>query len=144
VEFRVEGSAERLWGTLTNISLHGCHVEMNTTFPVGTKVNVVLKSFGIRIQAPGTVRAMSPFLCMGIGFAELEPNQLANLKQLLDTLSGRIAVSNSAVVEEYGIRDILASTDQRAFLEEIAKFFQKNQLLDRKEFHQIVKRFRRS
>ncbi len=117
---------------------------MNTTFSVGTKVNVVLKSFGIRIQAPGTVRAMFPFLGMGIGFAELEPDQLANLKQLLDTLSGRIAVSDGAVVEEYGIRDILASTDQRAFLEEITKFFQKNQLLNRAEFHQIVKRFRRS
>ena len=38
VEFRTEGSDVPMWGTLTDISLHGCYVEMNTTFPVDTKV----------------------------------------------------------------------------------------------------------
>jgi hypothetical protein len=47
----------RMWGTVPDVSLHGCYVEMNTTFPVGTKVDLVLKSFGIRIESPGTVRA---------------------------------------------------------------------------------------
>ncbi len=146
----MEGSDKCMWGTLTNISLHGCYVEMNTTFPVGTKVGVVLKSFGIRIQAPGTVRAPGavratyPSLGMGIGFMELEPDQQANLRELLDALSGRITVSSDVVVEEYGIRDIPASADQRAFLEEITKFFQQNQLLNREEFYQIAKRVRRS
>jgi hypothetical protein len=162
-ELRAEGSGKRLWGTLTNISLHGCYVETNTTFPTGTKVHVVLKSFGIRIEAPGKVRAPGtvrdthPFMGMGIGFAELEPDQEAKLKQLIDALSGRIAVSNSTVMEEYGKRDALASADQqtfakdtlafvdqRAFLEEITKFFQKNQLLNREEFYQIAKRVCRS
>ncbi|HEY6302122.1 MAG TPA: hypothetical protein VIX14_03565, partial [Terriglobales bacterium] len=36
-------------GTLTDVSLHGCYLEMNTTFPVGTKVKLVLKSFGVRV-----------------------------------------------------------------------------------------------
>ena len=46
-EFRVEGNDARMWGTVTDVSLHGCYVEMNTTFPVGTKVDLVLKSFGV-------------------------------------------------------------------------------------------------
>ena len=56
VEFRTEGSDVRMWGTLTDISRHGCYVEMHATFPVGTIVNLVLTSCGIRIQAPGAVR----------------------------------------------------------------------------------------
>ena len=57
-----------MWGTLTDISLHGCYVEMNATSPIDTKVDLVLKSFGIRIEVSGTVRTSYPFLGMGIGF----------------------------------------------------------------------------
>ena len=40
VEFRAEGSDVRIWGTLTDISLHGCYVEMSTTFPVDARVDL--------------------------------------------------------------------------------------------------------
>jgi hypothetical protein len=143
-EFRTEGSDARIWGTVTDISQHGCYVEMNTTFPVGTKVDLVLKSFGIRIETPGEVRASYPFLGMGICFAELEPVQRMQLKQLLAALAGRSAVSNGIPAEEKGVNDALRSADPRAFLDEITEFFQKNQLLSRTEFQQIAKRVRRS
>jgi hypothetical protein len=42
------------------------------------------------------------------------------------------------------MKDTLRSADPRAFLDEIAEFFQKNQLLSRSEFQQIAKRARRS
>jgi len=144
VEFRTEGGDVRMWGTITDVSLHGCYVEMHTTFPVGTKVDLVLKSFGIRIQAPGTVRTSYPFLGMGICFAEIEPEQQLQLKQLLTVLAGRSAVSNGGSARENGMKDTLGSADPRAFLDEITEFFQKNQLLSREEFHQIAKRVRRS
>jgi hypothetical protein len=133
-----------MWGTVTDVSLHGCYVEMNTTFPAGTKVALVLKSFGIRIETPGTVRASYPFLSMGICFAEIEPAQQMQLKQLLAALAGRIAVSNGMSAEENSVKDILASADPKSCLNGIAEFFQKNQLLSRNEFHQIAKRARRS
>ncbi len=148
MEFRAEGDDVRMWGTLTDVSLHGCYVEMNTTFPVGTKVNLVLKSFGVRIQTPGEVRATYPFLGMGIRFAEIEPEQQLQLKQLLDALAGH-GVSNGVSAQENSVRensmkDALASADPQAFLDEIMGFFQKNKLLSREEFHQIAKRVRRS
>lgn len=59
VEFRSEGSDEHLWGTLTDISLHGCYVEMSDTFPVDTNVYLVLKSFGLRIQTQGRFAPLS-------------------------------------------------------------------------------------
>jgi hypothetical protein len=143
-EFRAEGNDARMWGTVTDVSLHGCYVEMNTTFPVDTKVGLVLKSFGIRIEAPGTVRASYPFLGMGICFAEIEPAQQIQLKKLLAALAGRSAVSNGMSADENNLKDSLASADPKSFLDGIAEFFQKNQTLSRDEFHQIAKRARRS
>jgi hypothetical protein len=143
-EFRTEGSDVPMWGTVTDVSLHGCYVEMNTTFPVGTKVDLILKSFGIRIETGGTVRASYPFLGMGICFEEIEPAQRLQLKQLLAVLSGRTAVSNGISAEENSVKDTLASADPRAFINGIAEFFQKKQMLSRDEFHEIAKRARRS
>ena len=143
-EFRAEGNDARMWGTVTDVSLHGCYVEMNTTFPVDTKVALVLKSFGIRIEAPGTVRASYPFLGMGICFAEIEPAQQLQLKQLLAALAGRSAVSDGMSADENNLKDSLAAADPKSFLDGIAEFFQKNQTLSRDEFHQIAKRVRRS
>jgi PilZ domain-containing protein len=143
-EFRVEGNDVRMWGTVTDVSLHGCYVEMNTTFPAGTKVALVLKSFGIGIETPGTVRASYPFLGMGICFAEIEPIQQMQMKQLLAALAGRSAVSDRISAEENSVKDILASADPKPCFDGIAEFFQKNQLPSRNEFHQIAKRARRS
>jgi hypothetical protein len=143
-EFRAEGSDVRMWGTLTDISLHGCYVEMNATFPVDTKVGLVLKSFGIRIQTGGRVRATYPSLGMGICFADLEQCEQLQLKQLLAALSGRNTIYTAKSAEEGGMKETLASADPRTILGEITGFFQNNQLLSRAEFHQIAKRARRS
>jgi PilZ domain-containing protein len=134
-EFRVEGNDARMRRTVTDVSLHGCYVEMNTTFPAGTKVALVLQSFGIRIKSPGTVRASYPFLGMGICFAEIEPVQQMQLNQLLAALAGRSAVSNGISAEENSVKDILASGDPKSCLDGIAEFFQNDQLLSRNEFH---------
>jgi len=143
VKFRAEGSDVTMWGTLTDISLHGCYVEMHTTFPIDTKVDLVLTSFGIQIQARGTVRTSYPFLGMGIGFAEIEPGEELQLKQLLDALAGHRAVSNDRSARENSMSDTLQSVDPKTLLDGITEFFRKNQLLSRDEFRQIAKRVRR-
>jgi hypothetical protein len=152
VEFRADGSDMRMWATLTDVSTHGCYVEMNTTFPAGTKVDLVLKSFGIRIQVRGTVRASYPSLGMGIGFGEIDPEQQLQLEKLLAALSGHKAGFTGGSAAKNGppenvsnvSKDILGTIDQRAFLHEITEFFQKNLMLSREEFHDIAKRARRS
>ncbi len=143
-EFRAEGSDVRMWGTITDVSLHGCYVEMTTTFPIDTKVELVLKSCGIRIQTLGTVRASYPSLGMGICFTDIEPAQHANLKQLLAALGGRSIFISEAKAQENAIKDIPLFADPRAVLDEIAEFFRQNQQLSRDEFHNIAKRLHRS
>lgn len=143
VEFRAEGSDMRLWGNLTDISQHGCYVEMTSTFPLNTRVHLGLKSGGIKAQVTGVVRATYPALGMGIRFVELESGQQRQLKQILDSLLGRNAHPASPALNDE-MKGALASVDARAFLDEIAAFFQKNESLAREEFYQIAKRVRRS
>jgi PilZ domain-containing protein len=143
VEFRAAGSDARLWGTLTDISLHGCYVEMTTTFPVDTKVDLVMKSFGVQIHTTGTVRATYPSLGMGIRFAEIEPVEQLRLKRLLASLAGHSTIQAEGPGEETSIKEILREADPSAIFHEVSEFFHHKQLLSRTEFHQIAKRARR-
>lgn len=144
VEFQVLGSEVRMWGTLTDISPHGCYVEMSNTFPVNTRVHLVLKSCGIRVTAVGTVRASYPALGMGICFAEMDPEQQRHLVQLVDKLSGQAATSNKAPGREAVTQTSTSEPDPKALLAEITEFFRTRPLLSREEFYQIAKRVRRS
>jgi len=83
VRLRADGSDVRLWGTLKDISLNGCYVEMATTFPVNTQVNLELESAGIRVLAGATVRASYPSLGMGMCFSKLAPTQELRVKEIL-------------------------------------------------------------
>lgn len=144
-EFRVRGSTVHMWGTLTDISLHGCYVEMNNTFPVGTRVELVLKSCGIRVEVPGTIRVSYPSLGMGIGFVDIDPEQQGALKQLLAALGGQSAFFRGMRPQsDDGLTETVRTADARALLNEVTDFFRKNQQLSRDEFHKIAKRVRRS
>jgi PilZ domain-containing protein len=92
VRLRAEGSDVRLWGTLKDISLNGCYVEMATTFPVNTEVNVELESAGIRVLAGATVRASYPSLGMGMCFSKLAPTQQLRVKEILAASAGKRAI----------------------------------------------------
>jgi hypothetical protein len=80
---------------------------------------------------------------MGVCFVEIEAGQEAQLKRLIDALTGRSAVSNNESAREEGMKNYMATVDLRAFLDEMTEFFRKNQTLDREEFHKIAKRVRR-
>ena len=149
MEFRVESDETQTWGKLTDISLHGCYVEMTNTYPVDTRVELVMKSCGLRIQAAGDVRASYPGLGMGICLTRIDPLQKLQLIQLLSKLTGHtsIAIPEPAIEvrqqEEKNLKNVIESADPRPVLDEIAEFFRKNHLLSRDEFHGIAKRLRR-
>jgi hypothetical protein len=150
VDFRSEGSDVRMWGTLTDVSLHGCYVEMNTTFPVGTRVDLNLEAMGIRVRVQGTVRVSYPFLGMGIMFTDIEPGQQIQLGQVLSALAGQssLPTPDSAPTAERSVEGTLkvavSNADPKAALNEIRQFFVGNRLLSREEFVLIVKRVPRS
>jgi hypothetical protein len=132
-----------MWGSLTDISLHGCYVEMPATFPVDTRVILKMNSLGISVSTPGTIRVAYPFLGMGVCFRDTEPGQQRALEQLLRALAGEKAILNLPE-EQPGTPDIVASADPQLFIEALADFFKKNGSLSRDQFYQIAKRVRRS
>jgi len=144
VEFKPEGSDVRMWGTLTDVSLHGCYVEMSTTFPVGTKVELGMEVLGIRVHAFGTVRVSYPFLGMGICLSELEPGQQLQLEQLLGSVSGQTPAADPALTRAATSQEIAGATEPAAFFEEIRRFFVNSPLLSRDEFFRMAQRCRRS
>ena len=140
----------RLWGTLTDVSLHGCYLEMTNTFPVGTRVQLVLNSCGRCIQTPGSVRASYPALGMGIRFGEMEAASLQQLKQLLTLLSGQATLGkrgpapegpegDTRVADTKIAASALPPRDPKAVLDEITEFFREHETLSRAEFQLIVK-----
>jgi hypothetical protein len=144
-EFRPEGSDVRMWGTLTDVSLHGCYVEIHNTFPLGTRMRLTLEALGVKVHAQGTVRVSYPFLGMGVCFSEIEPGQRVRLEQLLAALSRQSAPSGSASTATPVANSTcsLADVDSKTMLDELAQFFRSNHLLSREEFYQIATRARR-
>jgi PilZ domain len=143
-ELTQEGGQVRMWGTLTDISMRGCYVEMSTTFPVGTKVNLVLEAQEIRFHTPGVVRISYPFLGMGILLAETNLDQRALLEQLLATLASATTVPNPLIAREKNTTDAVAAAEPITLLTEIRRFFDKNGALSREEFLRIAERCQRT
>ncbi len=143
-EFTAEGTNVRMWGTLTDISLRGCYVEMSTTFPVDTKVELVLEALEIRFRALGTVRISYPFLGMGILITEIAPDQKLLLEQLLATLAKANNLAKPEVTQDCSAADMIVEAEPIAFLNELKRFFDSKALLSREEFFRIAKRCRRS
>ena len=143
-EFTAEDSNVRMWGTLTDISLRGCYVEMSTTFPVDTKVALALDALGIRFRARGTVRISYPFLGMGILMTEIEPDQKVLLEQLLSELAKSDNPSQPGATPHNSATDLFVGADPIAFLNELKRFFDSKALLSREEFFRIAKLCQRS
>jgi hypothetical protein len=146
VEFRAGGSDVRVCGTLTDISRHGCYVEMTSTFPAGTDVDLGMEVQGIRVRARGRICVSYPFLGMGIAFTEIAPEQEASLEKLLSALAEHRSppVADPGLQEESGVREAVAAADPNPLLDEIVHFFALNRLLSREEFIRIARLSRRS
>ena len=142
-ELTQDGTHVRTWGTLTDISLRGCYVEMNTTLPVDTKVEMVLEAQGFRFRAHGIVRITYPFLGMGILLSAIEADQRTLLEQLLATLARATTVTNPLVEGGQSAADAILAADPVAVCNEIRSHFERNSSLSRVDFIRIAERCRR-
>jgi PilZ domain-containing protein len=143
-ELTQQGSGVRMWGSLTDISLRGCYVEMSTTFPVDTKVDLALDALGFRFRSHGIVRISYPFLGMGILLRDVDPEQRLILEKLLATLASATTVPNPLVSREKSTAEAVAAAEPITFLNEIRRFFDKNGALSREEFLRIAEHCQRT
>ena len=140
VEFRTEGSNVRTWATFTDLSRSGCYVEMMSTSPPGTKLDLVLELNGIRVRTTGLVKVTYPFLGMGIEFVAIPEEDVPRLEKMLRSAAqtsgelrslpcaGQQAVASAAVIG-----------DAPTVLNAIVKFFDNHSHLTRDDFLQLVR-----
>jgi hypothetical protein len=144
-QFRVQGSDIRTWGTLTDISQHGCYVELMATFPVGANVDLELELNGIRADVKGEVRLSYPCLGIGIVFREISDENRVRLLEMLRSLSpvdhpGTPAVSEAPSVSTSAPAPLPIIVNAAAALQALADFFETGAQLTKEEFVRILRK----
>jgi hypothetical protein len=144
VEIREEGCDVRTWATFTDISLYGCYVEAQATYPVGTILNMKLDANGMRVETRGNVRVNYPYLGMGIAFVAMTDDNETRLRQMLATISRGCAVTApgmpSALPATSPLISVPPITDPAAAIQQLVEFFDHRQILMREDFLRIVRK----
>lgn len=87
VEIHPASQESRVWGRVSDISLGGCFVEMQSTLKEGTKVRLALWIQEKKLWAVGKVAAARLGSGVGIEFEEIKTDDREQLKRYLDTLA---------------------------------------------------------
>ena len=145
-EFRFEGSTVRTWATVTDVSRSGCYVEMQTTSPADTKVDMIIEVMGIRASVKGVVRVSYPFLGMGIAFTEITPEQQVKLDELLLRLASGVQApaytATDPLLDARG-RAMPEIADPRGALQAVTEFFANHRVLTREQFLELLEKHAR-
>jgi hypothetical protein len=141
-EFRVGGTDVRTWGTFTDLSVHGCYIEMTATFPVGAMVDLVLGLNGFRVNVKGEVRVPYPFLGIGVAFREISPENERELQAMVRSLviTDNPANPIAGAQAGKGRPSIVAIASPEIALQAVVDFFQSHSLLSRDEFLQLLRK----
>jgi hypothetical protein len=149
--YKCEGSAEmcevncevHTWASFTDISLHGCYVEAQATYPVGTVLRMKLEAHGHRVEAVGNVRVNYPYLGMGISFSEMTEENRARLKDLLVSISRPSVLMGPGIASSLPARGPLESvpliSDPSAAVRALIDFFESRQMLMRDDFLRVLR-----
>jgi hypothetical protein len=137
-----EGCEVETEATFTDVSLHGCYVEAQATYPVGTVLQMKMEANEMRTEAKGQVRVSYPYRGMGIAFVEMTEANRGKLKELLRTISrpsvivGPRATSASS---EHRVSIGPIITDASHALQAVIDFFENRHMMNREEFLRIIR-----
>jgi PilZ domain len=144
VDMREEGCDVRTWATFSDISLHGCYVEAQATYPVGTLLHMKLDAGGVRVETKGNVRVSYPYLGMGIAFAEISDENRARLRELLAKVSRPSMIMGPGIASTLPSCTPLAAAptigDPAAAVQALTEFFESRQMLMRDDFVRILRK----
>jgi len=88
VQIRQPHTRFPLGAAVSDISLSGCYVELMTTLPVGTQVDLLLRVVEITVHCTAEVRTSHPGVGMGLEFRAMGAADKTALHQLINRLSG--------------------------------------------------------
>ena len=143
-EIRREGSDVHTWAAFTDVSLHGCYVEAQATYPVGTILHIKLEANGARVEAKGNVRVSYPHLGMGIAFVEVPQETRTRLKHLLGSISHHSVIMGPGISSPLPIcgppDTVPQISDPRAAVHALVEFFEGHHMLTREDFLRLVQK----
>ena len=143
-EVREDGCDVRTWATFSDISVHGCYVEAQATYPAGTVLHLKLEVNGMRVDTKGTVRVSYPYLGMGIAFTDISEETATTLRKLVAGLSHPCMVMGPGIagsVPANSLRDAVPLiTDPAAAVQALMEFFEKRHMLMREDFLTLLKK----
>jgi DNA-binding NarL/FixJ family response regulator len=79
---------------LTDLSSGGCYLEVPLPFPKGAEVEIVVRTYNLKLHLRGTVQAAHPGFGMGVAFELKTHDEQANVKKLLDFVASTTQPSN--------------------------------------------------
>jgi response regulator of citrate/malate metabolism len=79
---------------LTDLSSGGCYLEVSLPFPSGSTVEIVVRTYEMKLHLHGTVLASHPGYGMGIGFELKGKQEQESVKKLLDFVAATTESSN--------------------------------------------------
>jgi len=139
VEMRTEGCDVRTWATFTDISLYGCYIEAQATFPAGTVLNLKLEANGIRVESRGNVRVNYPYLGMGVAFVGMTGENVGSLRRILASASrGCVVEAMDQAPTATGCNAASGIAQATAVIRELMEFFEKRETLGREDFMRML------
>jgi hypothetical protein len=142
VEMREVGCDVHTWASFTDVGLHGCYVEAQATYPVGTILQLKLEANDVRIETKGNVRVTYPYLGMGIAFVDLDEQNRERLRDLLASLSRPSAIVGPGIASSLPARgplDLPPIANPESALQALIDFFRDRQLLMREDFVRLLR-----
>lgn len=142
VQIREEGRDVQTWASFSDISLHGCYVETQGTYPAGTRLHLKLETNGIRVETAGTVRVNYPYLGMGIAFVEMSEVNQAQLRRMLATITYPCVIMGPGIASSLpasgSLNPVPPITDPKAAVQALIEFFESRQMLMREDFLRVL------
>jgi hypothetical protein len=142
VEIREDGKEGHTWAAFTDVSLHGCYVEAQSTYPVGTILHLKLDANGMRVRSKGNVRVCYSHLGMGIAFMEMADVDREHLKSMLAAISQPSVIIGTGIASPHPttgpMESVPAISNPGAALQGLIDFFQKHQVLIREDFLKVL------
>ena len=141
VHLREINGGSATWAAFTDISLHGCYVEVATSYSVGAALALTIDVNGFRIEATGEVRVAYPGLGMGISFTKLTDKDREQLRALMRSISQPSVIMSAPSSPSIHRADALpAAANPAAVLQTIQKFFESRHVMGREEFLAILRK----
>jgi c-di-GMP-binding flagellar brake protein YcgR len=99
---------------LTDLSMGGCYLEIQSPFPVSTRVTLSMRAGTMEFRAEGVVRVMHPDRGMGVEFTQATPQHREGLEKFLAVLTENRDVRPELLVQPEGLTDAPANAQDSA------------------------------